>query len=202
MNKLKVTILSLSLITVMAGAAIAPALGEINSNFNDVSTLLIKMIVTLPPLFIILTVLFFNTISNKLSTKQIAVTGLLLYIIGGCGAGFANNIYLLLFLRGVLGVGVGLIMPLSTGLLSYCFDRSEHSKLMGYSSAMNNLGGVIAMSLSGFLVTFNWRYSFLIYLLGFLVLILVFLFLPDIKLRSSKNKLNKEITKEIYHYLI
>lgn len=202
MNKLKVTILSLSLITVMAGAATAPALGAIGSNFNNSHSLLIKMIVTLPPLFIIITVLFFSKISNLLSSKPITIIGLILYIIGGCGAGLVNNIYFLLFFRAILGVGVGLIMPLSTGLISYYFDKSEQSKLMGYSSAMNNLGGIIAMSLSGYLVTFNWRYSFAVYLLGLLVLILISIFLPDTKLKSSKNKINMEMIKKIYPYLL
>jgi MFS family permease len=197
MNKLKTTILSLSLITVMAGAATAPALGAIASHFNEVSTLLIKMILTLPSFFIFFTLLFFNTISNILSTKKIALTGLLLYIAGGCGAGFVSNIYSLLIFRAVLGVGVGLIMPLSTGLISYYFDKSEQSKLMGYSSAMNNLGGVIAMSLAGLLVTINWRLSFAIYLMGLLVLILVFLFLPDAELKRTKNKLDNDMRKKI-----
>ncbi|HEY5562272.1 MAG TPA: hypothetical protein VIK72_11055 [Clostridiaceae bacterium] len=46
-------------------------------------------------------------------------------------------------------------MPLSTGLISYLFDKKEQSKLMGYSSAMNNLGGIIALSISGSLVSLN-----------------------------------------------
>lgn len=66
-----------------------------------------------------------------------------------------------------------MIMPLSTGLLAFFFDKNEQSKLMGYSSAMNNLGGIIATSLSGILVSFNWRYSFSIYIMGLFVMILV-----------------------------
>jgi MFS family permease len=118
MGKLKVTILSLSLVTVMSGAAVAPALGAIANYFSNTDPLLIKLIITLPALFIIFTSLLFSSLSSRLSSKTIAISGLFLYIVGGCGAGFVNNIYLLLAFRSILGIGVGLIMPLSTGLLA------------------------------------------------------------------------------------
>ena len=201
MNKLKVTILSLSLVTVMAGAAVAPALGTIADYFNGTNPLLIKLIITLPSLFIIFTSLLFSRISNQLSSKTIAICGLLLYMIGGCGAGFANNIYFILAFRILLGIGVGLIMPLSTGLIAYFFDQKEQSKLMGYSSAMNNLGGIIATSLSGYLVSLNWRYSFSIYLLGVFVMAMVVLFLPKAELSRAKSHLDKRSILKILPFI-
>ena len=51
-------------------------------------------------------------------TRTLAVSGLCMYIIFGAGAFFADNIWLVLLLRALLGVSVGMIMPLSTGLLA------------------------------------------------------------------------------------
>lgn len=201
MRKLKITILSLSLVTVMSGAAVAPALGPIADYFNEADPLVIKLIITLPSLFIIFTSLLFSLISSKLSSKTIAVIGLLLYIIGGSGAGFVNNIYLLLAFRSILGIGVGLIMPLSTGLIAYFFDKDEQSKLMGYSSAMNNLGGIIATALSGYLVSLNWRYSFAIYLLGLFVVIMVIWILPKSEMNRTKNSIDIKSIRKIAPYV-
>ena len=201
MGRLKATILSLSLVTVMSGAAVAPALGAIADYFSKTNPLLIKLIITLPSLFIIFTSLLFSFISSRISSKTIAVSGLLFYIIGGCGAGFVNNVYFLLAFRIILGIGVGLIMPLSTGLIAYFFDKNEQSKLMGYSSAMNNLGGIIATALSGYLVSLNWRYSFAIYLLGLLVMIMVIMFLPKAEMSRTKNKLDRETIRNIAPYV-
>jgi MFS family permease len=201
MGKLKVTILSLSLVTVMSGAAVAPALGAIANYFSNTDPLLIKLIITLPALFIIFTSLLFSSLSSRLSSKTIAISGLFLYIVGGCGAGFVNNIYLLLAFRSILGIGVGLIMPLSTGLIAYFFDKNEQSKLMGYSSAMNNLGGVIATTLSGYLVSLDWRYSFTIYLLGLLVMIMVVEFLPKAEIRNTKNSIDAKSIRNITPYV-
>ncbi len=194
MNKLKTSVLSLSLLTVMAGAAVAPALGTISANFYDVSQTLIKLIITLPALMIILTSVVFSVIITKWKPKTIIIMGLILYTLGGACAGLVNDIYVILFFRILLGIGVGLIMPLSTALLSILFEDSEQEKLMGYSSAMNNLGGIIATSLSGVLVAMNWRYSFLIYLLGFIVFFMILKNLPNIELHDTTDRDKKGIT--------
>lgn len=202
MRILKATILSLSLVTVMAGAAVAPALSTIADYFSTADTLLIKLIITLPSLFIIVTSLLFSMISNLLSSKAMSILGLVFYIAGGCGAGLVNNIYLLLVFRSILGIGVGLIMPLSTGLIAYFFDQNEQSKLMGYSFAMNNLGGIIALVLSGVLVSINWRYSFAIYSLGILVLIMSIFFLPKADLSKAKDGLDLKSIRKILPYAL
>ncbi|MBR4537166.1 MAG: hypothetical protein IKO62_11055, partial [Bacteroidales bacterium] len=96
---LKVTssILSMSLLTVMAGAAIAPALNIIRLHFSYVPHLLVQLIVSSPALSIILTNLFFLRISRRYGSRTIAITGLLLYVVAGTGCYFTDNIYTLLF---------------------------------------------------------------------------------------------------------
>lgn len=201
-KSLKATVLSFSLLTVMAGAAVSPALGGISENFSDVSSLLIKMILTVPALFIIMTNLLFPKLTKNRTTKEVALTGLLLYIIGGCFAGLGNTIWTLLFFRAILGIGVGLLMPLSTGLISLYFEKNEQSKLLGYSAAMNNLGGIIAMSLSGYLVTLNWRYSFLVYLIALIAIVLVVIALPNTKMETTHSSFSsKELLDGIFYYI-
>ena len=91
-GKLTFTILSISLLTVMAGAAMAPALDVIRSHFADRSNLLIQLIVSLPALTIIIANLFFPLLCRLMRTRTIAVTGLLMYVIFGAGAFLADNI--------------------------------------------------------------------------------------------------------------
>jgi MFS family permease len=138
------TILSMSLLTVMAGAAVAPALNAISAHFADANPLLIQFVVSMPALFIILTNLCFPMLCRVMRTRTIALCGLLLYVVAGSGAFFADNIVVLLVLRALLGVSVGMIMPLSTGLLAYYFPPEEQARLMGLAAAMNQMGGVVA----------------------------------------------------------
>lgn len=187
-NRVTATILSMSLLTVMAGAAIAPALGIIKAHFADAPEMMVQLIVSIPALLIIVTNLFFMSISRRLRTRTIAATGLMLYVVSGAGCFFADNIYVLLFLRAVLGISVGLIMPLSTGLLAFYFPPSEQARMMGLSAAMNQMGGVVATMLAGLLATIEWNYAFLVYLLGLIALLMVLAWLPNEQLDAANKR--------------
>ena len=187
-RRVTATILSMSLLTVMAGAAIAPALGIIKAHFSEAPAILVQFIVSMPALLIIVTNLFFLPLSRVLRTRAIATTGLLLYIVAGAGCFFMDDIYLLLAMRALLGVSVGLIMPLPTGLLAYYFPPEQQARLMGLSAAMNQMGGVVATLLAGLLATIEWNYAFFVYLLGLIALVMVWLWLPDEQLGSANKR--------------
>ena len=105
--RLVCAILSLSLLTVMAGAAVAPALGLIQEHFSNTDKGLVQMIVSMPALFIAGTnLLLFKPLCKRL-----------LYVVFGCAAGLLDNIVLILICRALVGVGVGIIMPLLSAAL-------------------------------------------------------------------------------------
>ncbi len=187
-KKLTDTILSMSLLTVMAGAAIAPALGVIKEHFSTSPALLVQFIVSIPALLIIITNLFFLNISRHFGTRQIALAGLMLYVLAGAGCFLADDIYVLLTLRALLGVSVGLVMPLSTGLLAYYYPPEQQAHLMGLSAAMNQMGGVVATLLAGLLAGIGWQWAFLVYLLGVFAIVMVVRYLPDEHLGSANKR--------------
>lgn len=179
LKPLAASILSLSLLTVMAGAAVAPALEVIRAHFSDASRTSVQLIVSMPAVFIVITNLCFNRLAEKLGSKTLVMTGLVLYTAGGCCAGLFDSIGLVLLMRALVGVGVGMIMPLSTGLLTYYFPPEKREGLLGLASAANQLGGVIATLLAGLLAGISWRLSFMVYLMGLISIGLCLMFLPN-----------------------
>lgn len=175
----KTSILSLSLLTVMAGAAVAPALGVIQENFRNADQLLIQLVISIPAVFIFIMSFIFPGLCGRFRSKTLVLMGLGMYVFGGCAAGLVDNIWAVLAFRAVTGLGVGIIMPLSTGLLAFYYPPEEQDKLMGYSSAMNQMGGVLATLLAGVLAQISWRASFLVYLLGLISIVLCACFLPN-----------------------
>lgn len=186
--KLICAILSLSLLTVMAGAAVAPALSLIQEHFADTDRSLVQMIVSMPALFIAATNLFlFKPLCKRFRARTLLMFGLLLYTVFGCLAGLFENIPMILVCRALVGVGVGIIMPLSTGLLSFYFTKDKQGPLMGYSSALNMLGGVIATLIAGGLAMISWRLSFLVYLIGLISIVLCAIWMPNDKIYDNKK---------------
>lgn len=190
-----VSILSLSLLTVMAGAAVAPALSVIQAHFSNSSQLFVQMIISVPALFIVVTNFIFPKLCEIFGAKTLVLIGLLFYAVGGCAAGLFDNIFAVLIMRVFVGIGVGILMPMSTGLLSFYFSPEKQAGLMGYSSAMNQMGGVIATLLSGILANISWRVSFLVYLMGLISLILCLISLPNDKITQEKHA-GEESTKK------
>ncbi len=201
-QNLTLAILSLSLLTVMAGAAVAPALGVIKEYFAGSDPTLVQMIISVPAIFIVITNMAFPALCRKHRTKSLLMTGLFLYTVGGCIAGLFSNIYIVLACRALVGIGVGIIMPMSTGLLTFYYTRDKQDRLMGYSSAMNQMGGAVATLLSGVLSGISWRASFLVYLLGLISIVLCLAFLPNERIGSKESGRAKGVFREYYPFIV
>ncbi|MDD7795404.1 MFS transporter [Clostridium sp. 'White wine YQ'] len=189
----KISILSVSLLPIMAATAVAPILGSIGDTFVNTNPTLIKMILTIPAIMTIPVSLLSGRLASTLKKRHILIVGILFYWLGGFLPYFSNNIYTLLFYRAFLGVGVGLILPLSTSIIADFFDGDERKKMIGLSSAWNNIGGAIAVLLSGILGRLSWRYSFGTYLIAIFPLIMVVFILPEPKKIENKQKTIKSI---------
>ena len=200
--KLTTAILSLSLLTVMAGAAVAPALGLIAEHFRDTDPTLVQMIISIPALFIFITNLFFRPLCKRFRARTLMMIGLALYIIGGCAAGLFSNIWLILVFRAVVGVGVGILMPLSTGLISFYFTKDKQDALMGMSSAMNMMGGVVATLIAGVLAQLSWRAAFLVYLMGLISVLLAMMWMPNERIFDPKEVRKEEGVFKKYNVFI
>lgn len=185
LKPLAASILSLSLLTVMAGAAVAPALEVIREHFSEASKLEIQLIVSMPALFIVITNSFFGKLAERFGARALTMLGLVLYTVGGSAAGLFDSIWAVLIMRALVGVGVGIIMPLSTGLLTYYFPPERREGLMGLSSAANQLGGVVATALAGVLANISWRLSFAVYLMGLISIVLCLVFMPNDRIRGG-----------------
>ncbi len=181
------TILLLSMLTIMAAAAIAPMLGILREYFSDVSDLSIRLILTLPQILIIPSSLAAGRLSKTISKRRLLIAGLILYITGGLSGGLTHSIVTLLIFRAVLGIGIGIIFPITTSLVSDFFTGDERTRMMGLSTALNNFGGVIATLLTGILAINSWRPPFLIYSLAVIVLVCVIVWIPDVKKEQTTH---------------
>ncbi len=178
MIKIKVSILSISLLIIMAGAAVSPVLADINLHFSEAGPQIVRMVLTLPALMIVPFSFLTGILAKKYSKKYLAIIGLTGYLIGGLGGGLADSIGIILLYRAMLGGSVGILSPLANSLIADYFFNAERTKMMGYSAAANNLGGGLATLTAGLLATYHWRYAFSIYGIAFISLLLVLFFLP------------------------
>lgn len=177
-NKLKAAVLSISMITILGSTAVSPALAGIKTAFPMYSDFMIQLILTIPPLFIIPSCFLCNILTGKWGKKHVLILGIVLYLIGGIGAGLMPGFYMVLAARALLGVACGLITPMAQALISSNFEGETRDRLMSYSASASYLMGIIASFVVAWLAAFNWRLAFLIYSIALMVLILNIKYLP------------------------
>ena len=191
---LKITLLLSAMMTMMAGAVISPSLEQISSVFNDVKNIeyLSRLVITLPALFIAFFSPLYGKLIDKTGRKKWLVFALILYAFSGFSGFVLDNIYLILIGRAFLGIAVAGIMTIATTLVGDYFKGTERSSFLGFQGAFIGLGGVVFITVAGWLADITWQMPFLIYLFSVPVLIMVILFLyePNInrEISSVQNK--------------
>ncbi len=163
---------SVSAVTSLPGLAVSPILGDLNTIFPSASNLEIQMLTSLPSLLIIPFVLLSGKLSVGRDTLRILIVGLVIFLLSGIACLFIKNITALILVSCILGIGAGMVIPLSTGLVVAYFTGEYRVRQLGYSSSINNLTLVLATALSGYLANIDWHLSFLVYTLPVISLVL------------------------------
>lgn len=167
-----IAIWSVSAITSLPGLAVSPILGDMNNIFPKASDLEIQMLTSLPSLLIIPFVLLAGRLSTGRDKLPMLYLGLAIFTLCGVACLVAKSMTALIIISSILGIGAGMIIPLSTGLVVDYFTGDFRVKQLGYSSAINNLTLVGATALTGYVADINWHLSFLVYLLPGISLLL------------------------------
>src|SRR5699024_11567608 len=103
------------------------------------------LILTIPSLMIIPFSFVSSYLTTKITKRSIVLIGLIIYMVGGVGPQFVSTIEDIIALRLLLGIGVGLLMPLADSLINDHFVGKERTKMMGYNSACSNFVGILMM---------------------------------------------------------
>ena len=163
---------SVSALTSLPGLAVSPILGELSTIFPHATELDIQMLTSLPSLLIIPFVLLAGKLAEKRDFIRLLRVGLWLFAASGVLYLFSSKMWQLMAVSALLGIGAGLIIPLSTGLISRYFTGEYRVKQFGYSSAITNMTLVVATAVTGYLAEVHWRLPFVVYLLPLISLVL------------------------------
>lgn len=163
---------SVSALTSLPGLAVSPILGELSTIFPHATELDIQMLTSLPSLLIIPFVLLAGKLAEKRDFIRLLRVGLWLFAASGVLYLFSSKMWQLMAVSALLGIGSGLIIPLSTGLISRYFTGEYRVRQFGYSSAITNMTLVVATAVTGYLAEVHWRLPFVVYLLPLVSLVL------------------------------
>ena len=190
---IKATLLLTSTLTVMSGATISPSLPAMQQHFADVpnSAILVRLVLTIPALFIAIGGLFAGQLVDRVGRKPLLIASTLLYGLAGASGLVLNSLGTILVGRALLGLSVAGIMTGVTTLIADYYTGQSRANFMGLQAAFMGLGGVIFLSVGGFVADLNWRFPFLIYLTAWGICSAIAFFLYEPKREAvSENGVN------------
>lgn len=140
----------------------------------------IEQLISVTSVAIMVVILLNPWISRIISQRVSIVSGLLLLSAGGCLPVFTKAYGAVFAGRLVLGVGIGLVNVYAVDMINSRFEGEERSTLLGYRGSAEIVGNTALTLVVGQILGagLDWRYCFLIYLSGLLVLISYLLFVP------------------------
>lgn len=174
----KAALLLASTLTVMSGATVSPSLPAMQDFFSKLGNagnieILIRLVITLPALFIVIGSPIAGIIVDRLGRKPLLLAGVIFYGFAGVSGFLLNDLTSILIGRAFLGLSVACVMVSATTLIADYYIGAARATFMGLQAAFMGLGGVIFLSLGGALASASWRYPFLIYLFSWVLIPLV-----------------------------
>lgn len=188
---------SISALNALPGLAVSPILGQMSVIFPHSTELDIQMLSSLPSLLIIPFILLAGKLTEKVDFIRLLQIGLGIFALSGVLYLLAGEMWQLIAISAMLGVGSGMIVPLSTGLISKYFSGAYRVKQFGLSSAITNITLVVATGITGYLAEINWHLPFLVYLLPIVSLVLSVYLKRSMESEGSTSLTNDKPTAQV-----
>jgi MFS family permease len=139
-------------------------------------------------------------LTDRLGRRRILTWSILLYAFSAFAAGYATNIYWLLFLRTTTFIGVCVEFVAATAWLAELFsDPKQRERVLGYTQAFGSVGGILVTLAYYLSVTYAdslpaihgthaaWRYTLISGVIPALPLIIIRPFLPESPIWEQKK---------------
>ena len=176
MEKFAILSLSWMLISTYSVSTALPAMKEYYIEYSGSQ---VEFLVSAAALGITFTILFNTVIAKYLKERLMVAGGLLLLSVSGIIPVFTDIYPVILGSRFLLGIGIGLVNVKAISMISERYSGREQETLLGFRSSFEMLGNAVLTLITGQLLAFGWQKAFSVYALGFLVLALYLLFVPE-----------------------
>jgi len=153
--------------------------------------------------------LFSGAISDIKGRFPVILFGLILFGLGMLIAAFSFSLTMYIIANILGGIGFGFVNPVLIALMSDITTDSEIPKKMGYLGAVANLGVGFGPLIAGQMVTYGWRYLYVLFIIitviGFLIIFLLrkqYTIKKDTNFKIFLSHLSHEIRRIVVLFMI
>ncbi|MEO6207944.1 MAG: MDR family MFS transporter [Candidatus Limnocylindrales bacterium] len=149
-------------------------------------------VVTIYLLTSTITVPFYGKLSDLYGRKPMLMIGVVIFLIGSALSGLSQNMAMLIFFRGVQGIGAGALFPIALAVIGDLFTPAERGRYQGLFGAVFGISFIIGPALGGLLTdNISWHWIFYVNLpVGLVSLFVLARLLPTIKRPDATRNLD------------
>lgn len=170
------TLLGVACLTIMVGCVLVPGLETIAPALGVSQGA--SWLITLPSLGVVLFGALAGRTIDRFGAWRSLSWGLFLYGLLGSSGVFLHGMPALILNRLLLGGATALVMAAGTSLLSTFYQGEARLKMIARQGMSIELGGVIFLFIGGVLTTLSWRWPFALYLVAWLLLLMLWRWVP------------------------
>ena len=158
-NRVLLTLVGVALLVNYVETMVLPGIPTIQKYFSTTST--IASWITSAYLIVGAAVSpLFGKLGDSYGKKKMFLVSLIFYMAGVAMAGFSPSIYILLFARGLQGIGFAII-PLSLAIIADAFPKEKIGTAQGIISGTFAIGAAAGLIIGSYVVQdLGWQYAF------------------------------------------
>lgn len=159
----------------LTSVALIPALAKISESneFSHIGNIqeLVGLILGITGLFVAIGAPLVGLLSERVKKTHILLASMFLFSVAGSAGFYLDNIYLILVSRAIVGLAVAGILTMNNTLIGDYFTGEARYRVMGLANGVGLGINIFYAFLAGILLDISWRYNFLLFLFGLLLII-------------------------------
>ncbi len=180
---LALVMLAASLDATAVGTALPRVVADLHGNdlYAWVFTIyLLTMTATMP---------VWGSLSDRFGRRSVLFIGLGIFVVGSALCGLSQQMWQLIVVRGIQGLGAGAIVPISLATIGDLYPPADRARLQAAFSSLFVLAFLIGPTLGGVLTdTVGWRWVFYINLpVGLVALAVMARFMPPLRGSTERH---------------
>jgi MFS family permease len=172
----EVALLGAGLFGNLAMSVLSPALPVIQAHFADVPNVayLTKFLVSVVGLATIAVSLFAGPLIDGFGRRRVLLAAYALFVVAGTIGMWLPTLPMIIVSRVIAGAAGALIVTTGITLIADIYQGRPRERRIGVNHAIGALMLGVLVPFAGYLADFNWRWAFLIHLIGLPMLVCVY----------------------------
>src|SRR5438876_2069419 len=134
----------------------------------------------------------YGKLSDLFGRRPVLLFAVAVFLVGSLFAGFSREMWQLVGLRAVQGLGAGALFPVALAVIGDMFDAAERGKYQGLVGAVFGISSLIGPAIGGVITdTVGWQWVFFVNLpVGAVVFAVIWRTLPRVRPSAARPRID------------